>query len=124
MLAVATVMWGADAAARYDAASTGMFDPAVLGPAVDVLASLAGGGPALEFAFGTGRVALPLSERGVPVSGIELSPHMAAMHRGKPGAAAVPVTIGDMATTRVPGWDRSPFTAASPSQVVVYAKPA
>ena len=100
---MATVMWGADAAARYDAASTEMFEPAVLGPAVDVLAALAGGGPALEFAVGTGRVALPLSERGVPVAGIELSPHMAEMHRSKPGASAVPVTIGDMATTRVPG---------------------
>ncbi|HTR94087.1 MAG TPA: class I SAM-dependent methyltransferase [Trebonia sp.] len=100
---MATVMWSADTAARYDAASTEMFDPEVLGPAVDVLAELADGGPALEFAIGTGRVALPLAERGVPVSGIELSPHMAEMHRSKPGAAAVPVTIGDMATTRVPG---------------------
>ena len=100
---MATLIWGADAAARYDAASTGMFDPAVVGPAVDLLAALADEGPALEFAIGTGRVALPLSERGVPVSGIELSPHMAEVLRSKPGAAAVPVTIGDMATTRVPG---------------------
>jgi SAM-dependent methyltransferase len=103
LLAVATEIWGADAAARYDAASTEMFDLAVLGPAVDLLAELAEGGPALEFAVGTGRVALPLSERGVPVTGIELSPHMAQMHMSKPGAAAVPVTIGDMASTRVPG---------------------
>ena len=58
-----------------------MFEPAVLGPTVDVLASLAGNGAALEFAVGTGRVALPLSERGVPVAGIELSPHMAAVLR-------------------------------------------
>jgi hypothetical protein len=103
MLGMATVMWGADIAARYDASSAEMFDPAVLAPAVEVLAALAGDGPALEFAVGTGRVALALSERGVPVSGIELSPHMAAMLRGKPGGPAVPVAIGDMATTRVPG---------------------
>ena len=100
---MATVMWDAQIAARYDTPGTGMFDPAVLGPTVGVLAALAGDGPALEFAIGTGRVGLALSERGVPVSGIELSPHMVAMLRGKPGAAAVPVTIGDMATTRVPG---------------------
>jgi hypothetical protein len=80
-----------------------MFAPEVLGPAVDVLAALAGSGAALEFAVGTGRVALPLSARGVPVTGIELSPHMADRLRGKPGASAVPVTVGDMASTRVPG---------------------
>jgi hypothetical protein len=80
-----------------------MFEPAVLEPTVDVLASLAGNGAALEFAVGTGRVALPLSERGVSVAGIELSPDMAAVLRGKPGASAVPVTIGDMTSTRVPG---------------------
>ena len=100
---MATVLWGAEAASVYDATSTGMFDPAVLGPTVDVLASLAGDGAALEFAVGTGRVALPLSERGVPVAGIELSPDMAAVLRAKPGAPAVPVTIGDMTSTRVPG---------------------
>jgi SAM-dependent methyltransferase len=75
----------------------------VLGPTVDVLAGLAGGGAAVEFAVGTGRVALPLSERGVLVSGIELSPHMAAVLAAKPGAGAVPVTIGDMTSARVPG---------------------
>jgi hypothetical protein len=100
---MATVLWGAEIASVYDATSAGMFESAVLGPTVDVLASLAGNGAALEFAVGTGRVALPLSERGVPVAGIELSPDMAAVLRGKPGAAAVPVTIGDMTSTRVPG---------------------
>jgi SAM-dependent methyltransferase len=100
---MATVLWGPEIASVYDDTSTGMFDPAVLGPTVDVLASLAGDGAALEFAVGTGRVALPLSERGVRVAGIELSPDMAAVLRGKPGAAAVPVTIGDMTSTRVPG---------------------
>jgi SAM-dependent methyltransferase len=100
---MATVLWGAEIASSYDSGSGEMFAPAVLGPTVDVLASLAGHGGALEFAIGTGRVALPLSERGVRVAGIELSPDMAAVLRGKPGAAAVPVTIGDMTSTRVPG---------------------
>ena len=100
---MATVLWGAEIASVYDNTSAAMFAPEVLGPAVDVLAALAGDGSALEFAVGSGRVALPLSERGVPVAGIELSPHMAGVLRGKPGAAAVPVTIGDMTSTRVPG---------------------
>lgn len=107
MLGVATVMWGRELAEHYDETSAEMFDPAVLGPAVDVLAELAGdagtAGRALELAVGTGRVALPLSARGVTVAGIELSPHMAERLRAKPGADAVPVTIGDMATTRVRG---------------------
>lgn len=98
-----TVLWGPEIATVYDATSAVMFEPAVLTPCVDALVSLAGYGAALEFAIGTGRVALPLSQRGVPVSGIELSPHMAAVLRDKPGASAVPVTIGDMTTTRVPG---------------------
>jgi SAM-dependent methyltransferase len=98
-----TVMWGREVAEVYDITSAAMFDPAVLDPVVDTLAELAGGGSALEFAIGTGRVALPLSARGISVQGIELSPHMAEQLRGKPGADAIPVTIGDMATTRVAG---------------------
>jgi hypothetical protein len=90
-------------AARYDESSADMFDPAVVAPAVDVLAGLAGDGRALEFAVGTGRIALPLAERGVPVHGIEFSEAMAARLRAKPGAEAIGVTIGDMATTRVGG---------------------
>jgi SAM-dependent methyltransferase len=100
---MATVLWGPEIASVYDATSADMFEPAVLGPTVDVLAALAASGAALEFAVGTGRVALRLSQRGVPVAGIELSPDMAGVLRGKPGASAVPVTIGDMTTTRVPG---------------------
>ena len=104
---MATIMWGPELAAHYDQADQEMFSPAVLGPAVDVLTGLAqagaagGAARALEFAVGTGRVALPLSARGVAVTGIELSPHMAAVLRGKPGADAVPVTIGDMTSARV-----------------------
>ena len=69
--------WGEEAAAGYDAGSASLFGPDVLGPTVELLAELAGEGAALEFAVGTGRVALPLAARGVPVSGIELSIPMA-----------------------------------------------
>jgi SAM-dependent methyltransferase len=87
----------------YDATSAVMFSPPVLNPAVDFLAEMARGGPALEFAVGTGRVALALSDRGIVVKGIELSAPMAEQLRVKPGADAIEVTIGDMATTRVAG---------------------
>ncbi len=90
-------------AASYDADSEDMFDAAVLGDTVDLLAELAGDGAALEFAIGTGRVAIPLARRGVPVQGIELSRAMVAKLREKPGGDAIPVTIGDMASTRVEG---------------------
>ena len=80
-----------------------MFDPAVVGPAVDRLAELAGDGRALEFAIGTGRIALPLAERGVPVAGIDNSEAMLARLREKPGAERLEAMVGDMATTRVDG---------------------
>ena len=67
------------------------------------LAGLAGAGPALEFGIGTGRIALPLSQRGVRVHGIDLSEAMVAKLREKPGADAIEVTIGDFASTRVGG---------------------
>ncbi len=98
-----SLMWGKDIAEIYDETSAAEFSPSVLEPIVDFLADLAGVGPALEFAVGTGRVALPLSKRGIAVHGIELSPHMAAQLLTKEGAEAVPVTIGDMTTTHVPG---------------------
>src|SRR5437764_4245634 len=78
-----------------------LFDPAVLDPAVDFLADLAGAGPVLELGIGTGRVALPLSRRGVRVHGIELSPAMVAQLRTQPGASEISVTVGDFGTTRV-----------------------
>ena len=80
-----------------------MFDPDVLGPTIDLLAELAGDGAALEFAVGTGRVALALADRGVHVSGIELSAAMVDQLKRKDGAQRVNVTIGDMAATRVEG---------------------
>jgi hypothetical protein len=100
---VTSEIWGQEMAEVYDATSAVMFLPVVLDPAVDLLAELARGGPALEFAVGTGRVALPLSDRGILVKGIELSAPMAEQLRSKSGADAVEVTIGDMTTTRVSG---------------------
>jgi SAM-dependent methyltransferase len=88
-------------AARYDESSADMFDPTVVDPVVDFLAQLADGGPALELGIGTGRIALPLAQRGVPVHGIELSEAMVARLREKPGGEDISVTIGDFATTSV-----------------------
>ena len=93
--------FGEEVAARYDESSAEMFDPAVLEPVVDVLVELAGDGRALEFGIGTGRVALPLAQRGVPVHGIELSKAMVARLRAKPGGDDIGVTIGDFATATV-----------------------
>ena len=90
-------------AASYDAGSPEMFDPAVLEPTVDFLAERAGDGAALELGIGTGRVAVPLHQRGVPVHGIELSPAMVAKLREKQEADTIGVTIGDFAETRVDG---------------------
>ena len=95
--------FGERVAAGYDEDSAGMFDPAVVGPAADMLAELAGGGAALEFAIGTGRIALPLAERGVRVAGIDNSEAMLALLREKPGAERIEALAGDMASTRVDG---------------------
>jgi SAM-dependent methyltransferase len=89
-------------AATYDD-DPEMFAAEAIDPVVDLLADLAGGGRALELAVGTGRIALPLARRGVPVHGIELSRAMVARLRDKPGADAIDVTIGDTATTRMDG---------------------
>ncbi|MEV6272919.1 class I SAM-dependent methyltransferase [Kribbella sp. NPDC051936] len=96
-------LWNADVAERYDTPGAGMFAAEVLEPTVERLAGLAAGGRALEFAIGTGRVAVPLSEYGVPVSGIELSDAMLGRLRTKADADTIPVVAGDMATARVPG---------------------
>jgi len=95
--------FGERVAARYDEESASMSVPEVVDPTVDLLAELAGDGRALELAVGTGRIALPLAARGVPVAGIDLSRAMLARLREKPGAEAVEVTVGDMTTTRVEG---------------------
>lgn len=96
-------IWDVEAARGYDTPGTGMFAPEVLGPTVDRLAALAGEGPALEFAIGTGRVAIPLTERGVRVTGIELSRPMIDQLRTKVDEETIPVVCGDMATATAPG---------------------
>ena len=100
--------FGENVAARFDERYTDQADPAVVGPIVDLLAELAAGGAALELGIGTGRIALPLAARGVPVHGIELSEAMLARLRAKPDAEQIGVTVGDFATATV----ESTFTVA------------
>ena len=88
--------FGQDVAGRYDESAGSMFEPRVLDPTVDVLAELAGSRAALEFAVGTGRVALPLAARGIAVSGIEFSTAMAERLHAKDPEQRIQVTIGDM----------------------------
>ena len=90
-------------AARYEALWPELFDPAVVEPAVSFLAELAGDGPALEFGIGTGRIAIPLSLRGIPVQGIELSSAMVARLRAQPDGSRIGVTMGDFATVTIDG---------------------
>ena len=96
-------LFGARIAQTYDDDSQDMFDHAVIGATVDFLVGLAGDGAALEMAIGTGRIALPLSERGIPVRGIDLSPDMVAVLASKEGSDAIGVAMGDMTTIRVDG---------------------
>jgi methyltransferase family protein len=95
--------FGERVAARFDERYADQADPSVVEPIVDLLVGLAGDGAALELGIGTGRIALPLAGRGVPVHGIDLSEAMVTRLRAKPGGEAIPVTIGDFATTRVDG---------------------
>lgn len=127
-----TIEWTQDIAEVYDHTSAAMFAPDVLDPCVDTLVELARGGSALELAIGTGRVALPLSQRGLTVCGIELSVPMAEQLRAKPGADAIDVTIGDMTSTRVPGeftlvylvWNTIMNVTTQDEQVAVFANAA
>jgi SAM-dependent methyltransferase len=95
--------FGERVAATYDESEADMFEPGVVDAAVGVLAALAGSGRALELGIGTGRIALPLTRRGVSVHGIDMSRAMVARLRAKPGGEQIGVTIGDFATTRVDG---------------------
>lgn len=95
-------VWGDETAARYDDDTADMSTPEVLGPTIDRLVELADGGPVLELAIGTGRVAVPLAARGVAVTGIELSEPMVAQLRTKADADRIPVVLGDMARSTVP----------------------
>jgi SAM-dependent methyltransferase len=90
-------------AASYDQSSGDMFDPEAVEPVVEFLAELAGSGHALELGVGTGRIALPLAQRGVRVHGIDLSSAMVSRLRAKPGGDGVGVTLGDLSSTRVDG---------------------
>src|SRR4051795_4677688 len=95
--------FGESVAAHYDDSLSDMFASDAVAPVVEFLAALAGDGHALELGIGTGRIALPLAARGVPVHGIELSRAMASQLLQKEGAEAIGVTIGDFATTRGEG---------------------
>ena len=93
--------FGERVAERYDDSSAEMFDPSKVEPIVDFLVELATDGSALELGIGTGRIALPLAQRGIRVHGIDLSEAMVAKLRAKPGASDIGVTVGDFATTTV-----------------------
>lgn len=110
---MSSITWDAEIAGVYDDAYAALFEPSVLGPMTGLLAELARGGPAVEFAVGTGRVALALSARGIAVHGIELSRPMAERLFAKPGADAVPVILGDMRTTCLPGTFRLVYLVAN-----------
>jgi len=98
---VAKVFFDEQVAAGYDIGDAALFAPAIVDPIVNFLADLAGDGGALEFGIGTGRIALPLSQRGVRVHGIDNSAAMIARLQAKTGADAIGVTVGDFATSRV-----------------------
>jgi SAM-dependent methyltransferase len=93
--------FGPRVAERFDERYAHQADPAVVAPVVDFLVGLAGDGAALELGIGTGRIALPLAERGVRVHGIDMSEAMVDRMRAKPGGDRIAVTIGDFATARV-----------------------
>jgi SAM-dependent methyltransferase len=95
--------FGERVAAFYDERSAGAYAPEVVGPVVDMLARFAGGGRALELGIGTGRIALPLAQRGLRVAGIDDSEAMLARLRAKPGAERIEIALGDFASTRVEG---------------------
>jgi SAM-dependent methyltransferase len=119
--------WDEETAQRYDG-SDGPFAPEQVVPVVDALERLAEGGPALEFAIGTGRIAIPLRARGIHVEGIELSQPMVDVLRTKIAADDLPVAVGDMAVTRVPGefalvyvvWNSLGNIRTQPEQVAAF----
>jgi SAM-dependent methyltransferase len=101
---VSSDVWDRERAEAYDAEEAEMMSaPWAVDPVVDRLVHLAGPGPVLEFAIGTGRIGIPLMQRGIHVTGIELSAPMVSCLRAKVSETDLPVAIGDMATTRVAG---------------------
>ena len=112
---MSTNYFGEDVAARYDSPDDEMFQAASIDPVVDFLAALAGDGAALELGIGTGRIALPLAQRGVRVHGIDLSEAMVARLQGQARRGGIGVTIGDFATTRSRDASRSPTSSSTRS---------
>ncbi|MGF1431064.1 class I SAM-dependent DNA methyltransferase [Kitasatospora sp. LaBMicrA B282] len=104
--------FGEQQAEHYDRSADAEFQADVIERTVEVLAELAGGGRALELGIGTGRIALPLARRGVPVHGIDLSRAMVARLRAKPGGEGIGVSIGDFVTTTVDTSAEGPFSLA------------
>jgi SAM-dependent methyltransferase len=100
---VKRVQFDEEVASHYDETSAHMYRPEVIDPTVDFLEAHARGGRALEFGIGTGRIALPLSARGVPVHGLDISEPMLDEMRRKPGAEDIGLTVGDFASARVEG---------------------
>ncbi|MGB8361601.1 MAG: class I SAM-dependent methyltransferase [Acidimicrobiia bacterium] len=92
-----------DVAERYDESTVEMFDPTVVGSVVDFIAEQARRGAALEFGVGTGRIAIPLAAKGVPLTGIDLSQAMIDRLQAKPGGRDIEVVVGDMTSTRATG---------------------
>jgi SAM-dependent methyltransferase len=100
---VARIYFDQRIADRYEVYWPNLFQAAAIDPVVDALAELAAGGSALEFGVGTGRIALPLRDRGIPVHGIDISPAMIGRLRAMPGAEEITATVGDFATTKAGG---------------------
>jgi SAM-dependent methyltransferase len=96
-----TDYFGERVAERYDESTADLSAPEIVDPIVNFLVDLAFDGTALELGIGTGRIALPLAERGIRVHGIDLSESMVAKLRAKPGASDIGVTVGDFATATV-----------------------
>ena len=99
-------MRGFDPASSFGAEVAGQYDDVPRGDEAETVAFLermARGGPVLELAIGTGRIAVPLAERGLPISGVDLSEAMVEKLRQKPGGGAIPVVIGDFAEVPVAG---------------------
>jgi SAM-dependent methyltransferase len=109
------VSFGEETAETYDDEQRFSKTPSRIdrGAAVALLEKLAGGGPALELAIGTGWIALPLAARGVRVDGVDISPAMVEQLRSKPGGDQISVTIGDFAGVPVPGSYRLIFVVAN-----------
>jgi hypothetical protein len=121
--AMASVTWDEDVAEVYDQTYAAMFEPSVLGPVTGLLAELAGGGAALEFASGTGRVALALSARGVAVRGLELSRPMARQMAPIMWASRPSTTRWGRLHGRITGYTRTGSWSGTPLRTGTCGRP-